>query len=196
MQVLGVSLFLSLALQTGMRFGQLSISPWVGGLADRLGNRPVMMVSQLLVAAGLLFFAAATPEHWTWFVGAWVLWIAYAGLNVCLPNLMLKLSPERVQHAVHRRVLRGHRAVLCRQHDRRRGAGRPVWQVGIPAGRRPLAGFLSLPFPLRLGGTQPGAAGVAVGNRADDETGQRVRTLVFCQNGRFLTAEAGEYPTQ
>ena len=54
-----------------------------------------MMVSQLLVAAGLLFFAAATPEHWTWFIGAWVLWIAYAGLNVCLPNLLLKLSPER-----------------------------------------------------------------------------------------------------
>ena len=69
--------------------------PWVGGLADRLGNRPVMMVSQLLVAVGLLFFAAATPEHWAWFVGAWVLWIAYAGLNVCLPNLLLKLSPER-----------------------------------------------------------------------------------------------------
>ena len=26
---------------------------------------------------------------------AWVAWIAYAGLNVCLPNLMLKLSPEK-----------------------------------------------------------------------------------------------------
>ena len=54
-----------------------------------------MIVSQLLVAAGLLFFAAATPAHWTWFIGAWVFWIAYAGLNVCLPNLMLKLSPEQ-----------------------------------------------------------------------------------------------------
>jgi MFS family permease len=95
MQVLGVSLFLSLAVQTGMRFGQLSISPRLGAVADRIGNRPVMIVSQLLVAAGLLFFAAATPEHWAWFAGAWVLWIAYAGLNVCLPNLMLKLAPEQ-----------------------------------------------------------------------------------------------------
>jgi MFS family permease len=94
MQILGVSLFLSLTMQTGMRLGQWGISPRIGALADRLGNRPVMIVSQLLVAAGLLFFAAATPEHWTWFIGAWVLWIAYAGLNVCLPNLMLKLSPE------------------------------------------------------------------------------------------------------
>ena len=46
---------------------------------------------------GLIFRAsrAATPQRWLWFTGAWVLWIAYAGLNVCLPNLMLKLSPER-----------------------------------------------------------------------------------------------------
>ena len=95
MQILGISLFLSLALPTGMRLGQWGISPWLGGLADRLGNRSVMIVSQLLVAAGLLFFAAATPRQWAWLIGAWVLWVAYAGLNVCLPNLMLKLSPER-----------------------------------------------------------------------------------------------------
>ena len=76
MQVLGISLLLSLALSTGMRLGQWGISPWVGALADRLGNRPVMIVSQLLVAAGLLFLAAATPAHWMWFTGAWVLWVA------------------------------------------------------------------------------------------------------------------------
>jgi MFS family permease len=95
MQILGISLFLSLALSTGMRLGQWGVSPWLGRLADRLGNRPVMIVSQLLVAAGLLFFALATPHHWVWLIGAWTLWVAYAGLNVCLPNLMLKLSPER-----------------------------------------------------------------------------------------------------
>jgi MFS family permease len=92
--VLNVSLFLSLALPTGMNLGQWAVSPWAGRLADRLGNRPVMVVSQLLVAAGLLFFAAATPSQWWWLIGAWVLWIAYAGLNVCLPNLMLKLAPR------------------------------------------------------------------------------------------------------
>jgi MFS family permease len=77
-----------------MNLGQWTVSPWLGRLADRLGNRRVMFVSQLLVAAGLLFFAVATPSQWWWLVGAWVLWIAYAGLNVCLPNLMLKLSPH------------------------------------------------------------------------------------------------------
>jgi MFS family permease len=95
MRVLGLSLLLSLLLQTGMRLGQLGASPWLGSLADRLGNRPVMIVCQLLVAGGLLCFAVATPENWVWLVGAWVLWIAYAGLNVGLPNLLLKLSPER-----------------------------------------------------------------------------------------------------
>lgn len=94
MQILHVSLFVSLALPTGMRLGQWGISPWVGRLADRFGNRPVMIVSQLCVAVGLLFFAAATPDRWAWLIGAWVLWIAYAGLNVGLPNLMLKLSPQ------------------------------------------------------------------------------------------------------
>ena len=64
MHVLGISLFLSLSLQTGMNLGQWTVSPWLGRLADRLGNRPVMFVCQLLVAAGLLFFAAATPAHW------------------------------------------------------------------------------------------------------------------------------------
>lgn len=94
MQVLGVSLILSLSVQTAMRFGQLGISPRIGAWADRWGNRPVMIVSQLLVAAGLLFFAIASPDVWQWYLGAWVFWIAYAGLNVCLPNWLLKLSPE------------------------------------------------------------------------------------------------------
>ena len=95
MHVLGISLFLALSLKTGMRLGQVGVSPWAGRLADRWGNRPVMIVSQLLVAAGLLPFAVASPDRWQWYIGAWVLWIAYAGLNVCRPNLMLKLSPER-----------------------------------------------------------------------------------------------------
>jgi MFS family permease len=92
-QVLGITLLVSLALQTFMRLGQSAVSPALGALADRFGNRPVMIGSQLLVAAGLLCFPAATRDQWGWFAGAWVLWIAYAGLNVCLPNLMLKLSP-------------------------------------------------------------------------------------------------------
>jgi MFS family permease len=93
-QVLGFGLFTMLALRTGMRCGQWTISPWMGRLADQVGNRPVMIVSLLLVAQGPLFYLLATPDRRWWLVGAWAVWIAYAGLNVCLPNLMLKLSPE------------------------------------------------------------------------------------------------------
>jgi len=82
-----------LVAQTGMCIGQLTISPWMGRLADRLGNRPVMLGSLLLVAQGPLCYFFSTPEQPWWFIAAWVLWIAYAGINVCLPNLMLKLSP-------------------------------------------------------------------------------------------------------
>ena len=92
-RTLGVILFAMLAMQTGMRIGQLTLSPYLGRLADRLGNRPVMTGCMLLVAQGPLFYLFATPGQPGWIVGAWVLWIAYAGLNVCLPNLMLKLSP-------------------------------------------------------------------------------------------------------
>jgi MFS family permease len=92
-EVLNVRLFILLALQTAMFCGQWALGPWLGRLADRLGNRPVMIGSLLLVAQGPLFYYLSTPEQRWWFAGAWVVWIAYAGLNVCLPNLMLKLSP-------------------------------------------------------------------------------------------------------
>jgi len=44
-----------------------------------------------------LFYFLSTPQQPWWFIGASLLWIAYAGLNVGLPNLMLKLSrdPDR-----------------------------------------------------------------------------------------------------
>lgn len=75
-----------------MRFGQATTSPFFGAVADRLGNRPVLIVCQLIVATGPLFYFLATPEQPWWLWGAWMAWIAYAGLNVGLPNLLLKLS--------------------------------------------------------------------------------------------------------
>ncbi len=93
-RVLGIGLFVMLALQTMMRLGQLSISPAMGRLADRYGNKPVVFFSLLTVATGPLFLLLATPGQWWWISGAWVVWIVYAGLNVGLPNLMLELSPR------------------------------------------------------------------------------------------------------
>jgi MFS family permease len=96
---LGVTFIMSLVLVTGLNLGQWAVSPWAGRWADRFGNRPVMFVSQLLAAAGILFFLVAAPAQWWWIIGAWTLWIAYAGLNVCLPNLTLKLAPHNANAA-------------------------------------------------------------------------------------------------
>jgi MFS family permease len=80
-------------LQGMMRGGQMIIAPWAGGLVDRVGNRPVMIISQLLASTGLLFFLIATPER-SWLIGgAFLVWSAYAGLNVGLDNIKLKLAP-------------------------------------------------------------------------------------------------------
>jgi hypothetical protein len=90
---LKVGLFVMLFLKTGMRLGQWTLSPRLGGVADRVGNRPVMVLSLLLVAQGPVFYFLASPHQPFWIAGAWTMWIAWVGLNVCLPNLMLKLSP-------------------------------------------------------------------------------------------------------
>jgi MFS family permease len=72
---------------------QVLALPATGGAVDRRGNRPVLIVSWSIVTAGSLFFLIATPTT-PWLIGgAYACWIAYAGLNVTLPNLMLGLSP-------------------------------------------------------------------------------------------------------
>lgn len=90
--VLGIHLLWMLALESAMRLGQGGASPWLGRLVDRLGCRPVMIASQLVVAVGPLFYLWATPDEPGWIAGAWISWVAYAGINVALPALMLKLS--------------------------------------------------------------------------------------------------------
>lgn len=41
-----------------------------------------------------MFFIAAQPGTRWLLLGAWVLYAAYIAHNICLPNLVLKLSPE------------------------------------------------------------------------------------------------------
>jgi MFS family permease len=80
------------ALQGTMRAGQLAIAPWAGRLVDRFGNRPIMIVSQFVVSSGLIFFLMATPDR-PWLIGgAFLVWSAYAGLNVGLDTIKLKLA--------------------------------------------------------------------------------------------------------
>lgn len=92
-RILDVSLFWMLAFRTGMTCGQTLIGPQVGRWADRFGNRPVLIVSQAIVAAGMLAYMRATPDTWSLIGLAWLAWVAYAGINIGVPNLLLKLAP-------------------------------------------------------------------------------------------------------
>lgn len=91
-RVLGIPYEGLLLLRGVMRGGQACVAPIAGRWVDLYGNRPVMIWSQLLVAVSPLFFLVATPQF-SWIVGgAYVTWIAYAGLNVGLNNVKLKLA--------------------------------------------------------------------------------------------------------
>lgn len=98
--VLGIDLFFMLVLKTTMRVGQLAVSPWVGRQADRWGNRPVMLAAVPIIALGMFCFLLSGPGQppWLarfWIAAGWLMWIAWVGVNVGLPNLMLKLAPQQ-----------------------------------------------------------------------------------------------------
>lgn len=93
--VLGLGIFALAAMRTAMQLGQMGYAGWAGPFSDRYGNRPVLIASQWLLALAPLFFLTATPERPLLIAGAWIVWSAYAGLNICLPNLSLKLGGVR-----------------------------------------------------------------------------------------------------
>ena len=90
--VLGISLTVYLVARSGMFLAQSITGPWVGRWIDRFGSKNLMLLSTLVVATGPLFYFLATPEHWQWYLGAWVVWIWFVGLNVGLYYLILKFS--------------------------------------------------------------------------------------------------------
>jgi MFS family permease len=71
---------------------QALLLPWTGAVVDRRGNVPVLALSWAIVAMAPAFLLVASPQAPWWIVGAYVCWIAYAGVNVTFPNLMLGLS--------------------------------------------------------------------------------------------------------
>ncbi|HEX3869951.1 MAG TPA: MFS transporter [Pirellulales bacterium] len=93
-QVLGIGLTEQAAFVTLMRLGQAAYSLWVGPFSDRYGNRPALVLSQLVQAGGMAFFVVSSPGHDDWLYGAWIAWSAFAGINICIPNLLLKLAPR------------------------------------------------------------------------------------------------------
>ena len=96
-QVLGLGLVALQWMRITMRGGQMGVAGWAGRFSDRYGNQPMMILCQTVVATSMCFFLLATPEHAYWLFGAYVAWSFYAGLNIGLPNLMLRLAPDGQQ---------------------------------------------------------------------------------------------------
>lgn len=95
MRVLEISYATRLAMDGTSQGVQSAFMPWIGRQIDRRGNVPVLVISQVLVAVGILFFLFATPSMWWLVAGAYLFWIAYAGINVAMPNLVLSLTQQQ-----------------------------------------------------------------------------------------------------
>lgn len=91
--VLRLGLTENFAFRTAMQVGQAALSLRVGRWCDRWGNVPVLAVCQVLTGSGLTFYLLATPLAPYWLLGAWLLWSAFAGVNVARPNLTLGVVP-------------------------------------------------------------------------------------------------------
>lgn len=94
-RVLGIEYNQLVGLRSMMYIGQTALAPAAGRWIDRHGTRWLLTIAQLLVATGPLFYLAASPAQPGWVAGAFVVWMVYAGVNVSLDTLKLKLSPTR-----------------------------------------------------------------------------------------------------
>lgn len=81
------------SLDAASRGLQILTMPWLGNVVDRRGNVRLLVASWAIVSLATLCFFIVTPQAKWRIVGAYGCWVAYAGLNVTLPNLMLGLSP-------------------------------------------------------------------------------------------------------
>lgn len=92
-RVLGFDYHSMVGLRSTMYAGQTLLTAPAGRWVDRFGARWLLTASQLVVATGPLFFLCTSPEQPWWVLGAFIVWMAYAPLNVGLDTLKLKLSP-------------------------------------------------------------------------------------------------------
>lgn len=72
----------------------LSLPLW-GRLSDRFGNRPVIAIAVALTCTHPYYYVFATPERW-WlmFFDAGSSGVAWAGYNLAIFNLVLRLAPR------------------------------------------------------------------------------------------------------
>lgn len=91
---LGISLAMFYVLESVMNTIKIPVSAAAGFVSDRFGNKWLLFWSVIVASCGLVFWLAASPAHWWWLFGAYVLWGAYAAANISGQNLLLQLAPR------------------------------------------------------------------------------------------------------
>lgn len=76
-----------------MRAIGIPVSWMTGIIADRYGNKRLMIAGVLVASSGLLFWLLASPGQWWWVFGAYACWGAFPAVNITGANLVFKLAP-------------------------------------------------------------------------------------------------------
>lgn len=119
-QVLLLGVFALAVMRTGMQLGQMGYSAWVGPFSDRYGNRPALIVSEMLLALAPLCFLAAGPRHPWIFGGGLDPVVGLRGTQHLPPQLVAQTGRVAQCGCLHCHLLRRDERVLCGQHRRRR----------------------------------------------------------------------------
>jgi hypothetical protein len=71
----------------------IPVSWATGVIADRDGNKRLMIAGVLVAGSSLFFWLRADAGQWWWLIGAYACWGAFPAVNITGRNLVLKLSP-------------------------------------------------------------------------------------------------------
>lgn len=70
-------------------------SRWAGGLSDRFGNKPIIILGLIGAATGPFFWLPTDRSTYWWIYGAYTVWgLGWAWVNLGSQNLMLKVAPQ------------------------------------------------------------------------------------------------------
>jgi len=77
-----------------MRLVKIPVSWFTGIISDRRGHKPPLFWGVLAASLAMPFWLLATPAQWGWVFGAYVMWGAFAAVNIAGRNLALELAPR------------------------------------------------------------------------------------------------------
>ena len=94
LKVLHIELMTYYLLESAMKLVQMPYGLVSSRYGKTLGRTRWLVVSWLLVTLSMLGWLLATPKQWWWIWGVYLLWGAWAGINVTGTELCWRLAPK------------------------------------------------------------------------------------------------------